>query len=84
MLLLTYPALWESRPVTPATICQVGGPVCLIRAGPDVLIVDGGATPLAVTALHGMTAAVAWNEATLRAAEGIALGRDRQDRRDAQ
>lgn len=77
---LAYPALWILTNAQPPTICQAAGPVCLIRAPHEVLVTQRDGGVVTITALTGPGGAVAWNEAALRAADAMALARDRAER----
>jgi len=78
--LLAYPSLWIMTNGDPPTICQGRGETCLIHGPHEVLVTQREGDQVTITPLTGSVADAARNLIVLRAADAMALARDRAER----
>ena len=79
--MLATPGVWTCVNLDPLAICQPTLDVCVTGSAHELLVSQREADTVTITPLSGHMADVAWNLVVLRAADALALARDRAERR---
>ena len=78
--MLATPGLWTCINTEPLTVCQPVFDVCITASPHELLVSQRNADTVTITPLSGPMADMARNLVMLRAADALALARDRAER----